>query len=460
MKTKISSYVLLLAAVLVFACTTKSLDPTLSQSKTVENGVKSTSDLKALILGAYVALKHEEYYGRGLIILNEVRGINTFSNGFSGRYTTEASLAYNTNNAYIWNSSIAFRVIASANLAIGTDISKFPSALDKAKHLKGEAYALRALVHFDLLKEYGQINTGGNWGIPYIMEYKSKELYPKRETIDAVKTKILADLDMAYNLMSDDFFDASKTTMSKYTAKALECRVSLYFRDWGRARDAAKTVIDSRKYEIVSAQDFVSSWEKDSNKNSLFELAFSATENLSSNAIAFIYRLQAPGSGYGDIQALDDVLDIFSDTDVRKDIIGYQFEDGALRNMGKYPDIRGYNNVPLVRYEEVILSYAEALFELGSVAQATAQLNLIATNRGVTPYAKVTRENILAERRKELMFEGFIFDDLMRTKKGIPKVSEQQNISESIPYGDPRLALPIPIGEMNSNPNMEQNKGY
>ncbi|PGH37300.1 MAG: RagB/SusD family nutrient uptake outer membrane protein, partial [Candidatus Nephrothrix sp. EaCA] len=165
--------------------------------------------------------------------------------------------------------------------------------------------------------------------------------------------------------------------------------------------------------------------------------------------------------GYGDIRALDNVADIFSGADVRRKIIGQQpFETNVLRNIGKYPDIKGTNNIPLARYEEVILNYAEALFELGDNSEATAQLNLIASNRGATPYAKVTKEDILAERRKELMFEGFIFDDLMRTKKGIPKVSEQQSKQYPISYGDSRLALPIPIGEINSNPNMVQNHGY
>jgi len=461
MKTKLISAMLIAAAWVAFSCNTNSLEPAVLQSKTVEEGTKSTGDLKALILGAYASLKGSSYYGRDYIILNEVRGINVYSRGNSGRFTVEGDLSYNSNNGYIWAASVAFRVIANANLIIHADVNSFDSNKEEAIHIQGQAYALRALVHFDLLKQYGQMNAGGTLGVPYITKYQSDDLYPRREEVGAVKTKILADLDQAYGLMNDKYFDRSKITMSRYAAKALESRVCLYFGDWQRAKDAAKTVIDSKKYTIVASQDFVSSWANSSNQNSIFELAYSATDNLGVNSIAYIYRRVSASSGYGDIRALDNVVNIFSGTDVRKRIIGQQsFETNVLRNIGKYPDIKGTNNIPLVRYEEVILNYAEALFELGDNSNATAQLNLIASNRGATPYAKVTKEDILVERQKELMFEGFIFDDLMRTKKGIPKVSEQQSKQYPISYGDPRLALPIPIGEMNSNPNMEQNKGY
>lgn len=461
MKTKTISTLITVVTLAAFSCNTSSLEPAVEQSKTVDNGTKSTSDLKALALGAYASLKSSRYYGRDFIVLNEIRGTNVYSAGNSGRFITEGDLSYTANtNSYIWTKEEAFRVIANANLIINAEVNSFTAGLDEAKHIQGQAYALRALVHFDLLKSYGQINTGGTLGVPYITKYRSDDLYPKREAVDAVKAKILADLEQAYQLMSDQYFDASKITMSRYTAKALESRICLYFGNWKEAKEAAKVVIDSKKFEVIAAKDFVASWANNANKNSLFELANSTTDNPGINGLAYIYQRSSSTSGYGDVRALDNVIDIFSATDVRRNIIGsHSFETGVLRNLKKYPDVRGYNNIPLVRYEEVILNYAEALFESGD-KEATAQLNLLATNRGVEHYTTVTKADILSERRKELMFEGFIFDDLMRTKQGIPRVSTQQSAQYPIRYGDTRLALPIPIHEINANPNMEQNKGY
>ena len=106
----------------------------------------------------------------------------------------------------------------------------------------------------------------------------------------------------------------------------------------------------------------------------------------------------------------------------------------------------------------MILNYAEALFETGG--DALTQLNKIPSNRGASLYATATKDNIINERRKELIFEGFRYDDLLRTGKAIVKFSLQQNITSTIPYGDPRMTWAIPIAEMNANSNMVQNAGY
>ncbi len=159
-----------------------------------------------------------------------------------------------------------------------------------------------------------------------------------------------------------------------------------------------------------------------------------------------------------DVQVIDEVADLFEATDVRGvgGILGY--EGTMLRNIGKYPDNQGYDNVPILRYEELVLNYAEALFETGG--DALTQLNKIPANRGASAYGAATKENILLERRKELMFEGFRFDDLLRTGSDIEKISIQQNFLNTIPYGDSKLAYGIPIAETDANSNIAQNKGY
>lgn len=95
-------------------------------------------------------------------------------------------------------------------------------------------------------------------------------------------------------------------------------------------------------------------------------------------------------------------------------MIGPGSETGLLRNNGKYPSAHYSDNINLIRYEEVILSYAEALFEQGQTGDALTQLNLITKARGAQPWGAATKDNILQERTRELCFEGFRFDDLVR----------------------------------------------
>lgn len=453
MKTinKIFYAIVLVSITFYTSCTTSDLEPTLAQEKEIEGNIETDEDLYGLLKGGLNRMTNSAYYGRDMIINNEVRTENTFANGSSGRFGTQASFTYNaSSNIGIWTEG--YRVISSANLIINTDLSTLTGDLDFAKHLQGQALALRALVHFDLIRNYGQQYVGGNLGVPYVTEFKGNEESPARLTVDEVKTKIYADLDAAFATMDDNYFDSSKEFLSKMVAKAIESRVAIYFGDWQRAISASEDVINSGIYSIMPADSYVASFGEDSTSNSIFELAFSDTDNVGINGLGYIYR----GESYGDIEVLDNVLDLYEDGDVRADILGYEF--GLLRNMGKYPELNGYDNVNIIRYEEIILNYAEALFETGG--DAITQLNLLTSMRGASDYTSVSKDDIIKERRKELIFEGLYFDDLNRTNKGVEKIDPKQNILESIPGGDYRMALPIPVVEIDVNSNMEQNNGY
>jgi hypothetical protein len=436
------------------SCSTDDLDPSLEQNKSVEGSIVDVNNLYGILKGAYSQMTVSGYYGRDIIITNEVRTDNCFSNGNSGRFTTQASFTYDANTGYFWDE--AYSTIARANIIIGTDVSTLTGDQDFGVHMQGQAYAMRALAHFDLLRQYGQQHTGGTLGVPYVTEFKGEDLYPARNTVTEVKDLIMADLATAFSLMDDSYYDASKEFMSKYTAKALESRVAVYFGDWPAAKLAAEAVIGSNLYSVIAEGDYVASWGQDGSSNSIFELAFNNTDNQGINGLAYIYRTTGGGS-YGDVQVLDDVINLYESGDVRANILGY--EGTMLRNMGKFPDNQGYDNVSIIRYEEVILNYAEALLETSG--DALTEINKITSKRGASAYtAPLTKEDILNERRKELIFEGFRYDDLLRTGQDIEKISIQQNFLATIPYGDPRLAWPIPQSEMDANSNMVQNTGF
>lgn len=441
--------------VAISSCTTEDLEPTLSQSKSVEQSVNNVDNLFSILKGIHSLMAESGYYGQDVIITNEVRSDNAFSIGNSGRYTTESQYLYNENSDLIWNN--AYAIIANANIIINADLETLEGDTDYGRHIQGQAMAIRGLVHFDLLREYGQQHTGsGNLGVPIVTEYKGENLFPARNTIEEVKTAIYSDLETAFSLM-DAQFDESKVFISKYAAKALESRVAIYFGDWNRALTAAEEVINSGLYSIVPADSYVSSWEGDGGTNVIFELAASQVDNAGINGLAYMYQINADGSGYGDVVATPEVLDIYDDSDVR---LGILDTDGEwIRNTGKYPDnVNFTNNIPLVRYEEVILNYAEALLETGG--DALTQLNKIPANRNASLYTEATKENILLERRRELVFEGFRFDDMLRTGMSMEAIGTNGEVIEVIEYPNYLFAWPIPLSELNANSNMVQNDGY
>ena len=452
MKT-IYCYILLLATLGVGACSEEFLEPEISTSKDVATSINTLDDLQGIVLGAYDRMNEQWYYGKNYIIFAEVRSDNAFSNGASGRYVTTGQFFLNPTDGYPTDTWVQiYRVIANANIVINAEVKDNESAA--VQYTKGQTYALRALGHMDLLRLYGQQNTGGNLGVPIITTFSNDNPYPERATVDAVWEQIGQDLQMATDMMDPELNGNSATEITTWAVYALQSRYYLYTEDYANAAAAAKKVIDGGAYSLTDAASHVDAWGTTGAPASIFELAFTETDNLTFNSLYFMYQ----ATTYGDIEVTNDLYNLYEDTDVRKDL--YTKDSTVIRMTGKYPTPLYTDNIKVIRYAEVILNYAEALVQTGS-PEALAVLNLIPASRGAALYTEATLDNVLLERRKELAMEGHRFFDLMRTGRGIPYVDPRQTFSvDGIPYGSPELAFPIPQSEIAANPSVVQNESY
>lgn len=443
---------------LVAACNINQLEPTLTNDKDVEVSLKNLEDLQGIANGMHDRMTVTMYYGRNMQIFGEVRSDNCFANGTSGRLITEAQMSVSPDNSNgPWEAMYA--VIASANIIINADLESLSGDKQKISQIAGQAYIARAMAHYDLLRLYGQQHAGGTLGIPFVSLYKSDDRLPLRNSVEDNKKAIFDDIETGLSLMTEAGNPTSKQFISTYAGYALKARVALYFKEWEKAKTAAQTVVTSGKFEIVDAAVFPGSWKTKNGINSIFELAAGTTDNLGINGLQFIYR----GPTYGDVEVLDDLKNIFDEGDVRISpaMIGYETIAGKqrLRNMGKYPSADFSDNIAIMRFEEQVLILAEAKVELGE-SDALDILNLVPAKRGTELYTEATNANVLLERRKELCFEGFRFDDLARTGSDIPLVDQYRQTHGGPKYGSYNYAFPIPNVEMNSNSNMVQNDGY
>ncbi len=97
------------------------------------------------------------------------------------------------------------------------------------------------------------------------------------------------------------------------------------------------------------------------------------------------------------------------------------------RTLADYPQ-----NTKIVRFADVLLMGAEAAVHVGQNGNALAWVNKVrerARNAGNTVYplelsGTVTKEQIWAERRVELAFEGHQFFDIMRTGRAAKVLKE------------------------------------
>ncbi len=156
---------------------------------------------------------------------------------------------------------------------------------------------------------------------------------------------------------------------------------------------------------------------------------------------------------------------------------------------------RAFADAPMIRYAEILLILAEAKAELNTLTQADLDLtvNVLREKAGVAPleisHASIIQE-VRRERRVELAFEGFRYDDLIRWKEGAqlaePVIGLKFN-EEDITNADKFVVgqhiqldengyilspntysfdesknyyFPVPLNELSLNQNLKQTPGW
>jgi starch-binding outer membrane protein, SusD/RagB family len=138
---------------------------------------------------------------------------------------------------------------------------------------------------------------------------------------------------------------------------------------------------------------------------------------------------------------------------------GYYEENKGIRIMKFQPDfanpIAGANDFGFIRYADVLLMKAEALWRKGNATGAALLVNQVRKARGLADLATLTETNLLAERGHELYYEGWRRNDLIRFGKFNNPVINRATASPLT-----RRLFPIPQKEIDINPLLKQNEGY
>lgn len=153
-----------------------------------------------------------------------------------------------------------------------------------------------------------------------------------------------------------------------------------------------------------------------------------------------------------------------------------ELEPNAWRQSGarinKWQFYRGMtesldNDFQIFRYADVLLMKAEALARKANNwndGTAMALVNQIRTQHGgVDEYTTMTAQNFLAERGREMFFEGWRRQDMIRfgTYNGTYQFHEADPADNLGPNGINHLnVFPIPATQINANKNLHQNPGY
>lgn len=220
---------------------------------------------KYALTGVYDGLQGTAYYGRNYFVMGDAPTDNIIipSNN-SGRFLSEAQwtmTATNADLADLWNAVYGY--INRANKLL-VALDKISGDEATKNQYKGEALALRAMMHFDLVRIFSQpydfTNDASHFGVPYMDEPTVKGL-PGRDPVSLVYEKVIRDLTTAQGLLQvNPAGRAVPFVFGKNAAKALLARVYLYKGDYQNAKSLAADVITNGGYTLLTNAAYSASW--------------------------------------------------------------------------------------------------------------------------------------------------------------------------------------------------------
>jgi len=463
--------ILLIVLSIFFTSCDGQLETFPTSSVAADAAFKNQGDFENAIRGMYRAMLGGQYYGgvlEGLDVMTDNLLISQ-----EGRLSQQFrhDWAYDANSGFSGYMSATYTVIQDANFIL-ENIDVLEAGPDK-NNIMGEALAGRALAHFDIVRYFAKIPTqsadaGSSLGMPYVTIPDVNDL-PARITVNEYYTNLVADLTTAADLINND---NGVFRMGKDAVNGILARVYLHMGNWQGAVNAANKVSAS----VASRSNFVGIWNDSNDDGVIFKLD---NDNVSRVTLGVPYSQTANGikSEYVVDFAFYQKYDL---TDIRQ--VAY-FETslfgGLLYNhvMKWYSSVSttslGVVDAKIIRAAEVMLTKAEALSEMGQDTQARVALDAVRSQRysGFVSGGEVgssLKVAIALERRLELAFEGSRFSDIKR--KGLPVLRSNFGhffdgtgvpaVVLTLSANDIHFQTPIPIGEINLNPNMQQNPGY
>ena len=499
----------LCGALLVGAGCSDFLDEQDPSNLTPESFYTTAKHADAAIAAVYADAR---FYGNGAGIfssnwqlLEAPTGTTTTETAQNSDLNNLYSLSYDGNTGHVinWWAGV-YRVIANANLVIA-NVPKITMDEAHKTRVLGEARFLRAWAYFYAVRLWGDV--------PLILEPQtatSPNFFPTREAQETVYNQIVEDLQVAESAGLP--WTDPTGRVSQAAAKSLLAKVYLTMAGYPLQKGAeyytlaankAKEVIDNAgTINLFPTYRDVHDPTKKNTVEHIFSLQYNA--DVAENPMGNMYPNFKPvtyrgPSGTGSTIPTVDFYNSYEPGDLRAvDQEGWFYTtyytngDGAPFALGAPYIFKHFNviangtagtkgtakdnlNVPMIRFAEVLLIYAEAQNEVsGPTQEAWDALKRIRDRAQLATPALATftkesfREAVWKERWHELAFEGITWFDMVRLRKVYNHQTDafddfvgHVNLNSNQALQEKHLLFPIPRPELVNNPNLRpQNPGY
>lgn len=339
-----------------------------------------------------------------------------------------------------------YHVLFIANYTIESEKLMTDGSGDEIRQMVGEAYMLRALMHFNLVNLYAPAYTTctpeTTKAVPLKLD-SDVESVLSRNTVAEVYKSILDDLDSAEEYLNTDTWETGYNyRFNTLSPDAMRSRVYLYMGKWEESLAASERVI--AKHPQLS------------DINTELPNAYNSVENI----VALEQTMQSQYART--IKINRNFYSKFSSTDLRRRAY---FKQVTTSNITL---VKGGSNTYSCTFRsgEMYLNAAEAAWHLGQYDDARTYTEKIYavryTDGGAAKTAAIEAtddtdvlDEILEERARELAFEGHRWFDLRRN--GQPRMERNyRGETYVLEQGDARYTLRIPAEAITANPGLAE----
>lgn len=345
--------------------------------------------------------------------------------------------------------AVYYNVLFIANHIIENEGGINEGSAEDIRQLVGEAYMMRAYMHFLLVNLYGQPYTK-----PGALETKSiplkldtdLEKVLTRQTVAEVYSSIDSDIAKAKEMITQEKWEPRyRYRFTTASVDALQSRVALYKGDWETSLKASKAVIEGEAALVdLKAAD------------AMLPNNFQSPENLTALEMCLSSSINNAGL------VTPSFLKLYGEGDLR---INQYFSAPDENGFRKSQKAGSNTYLCSFRLGEIYLNAAEAAAQLNQLEEARRYLFKLMENRYTADAFTVKKvavealaqsdliTEILNERARELSFEGHRWFDLRRTTR--PRLEKtvrgEQYVLEA---DDPRYTLLIPKEALEANPGL------
>lgn len=459
--------------IIALSSCTKNLLNTVPKTTVSDANAFSTSDkILAGVNNLYSQVQTASYFGGRYIVFNEQRG-DEFSQNDGN----------NSTGANVWNQSItasgnfvnavwtdAYAAINSANILIANITNTTVIGDSLRKNYLAEAKFIRAFNYFNLVTTYAA---------PYAQNSSAAAL-PLRLTpstsggnnnfafskVSDVYTQILQDLNDAETDLPAAYATAllNESRAHKATAIALKTRVYLAKADYANViAEASKLVPAAAPYQYVSGStthrletNIVTVFSGTyTGPEAIFFLPFVSPTEAPDNQSSLAYNYLYPILPLNTAGIVSDPVFGSTSADARKGLVITNTVGQQLVNKFSHNSVPYNDYIPVIRYAEVLLNYAEAAANNNDPATAIALLNAVRQRSdpgytfdpaSIDPSSTLI-PTILNERRIELLGEGFRTPDLLRRVQPLPAKTGNAGTAPEVLPTDANYVWPVPSSE-------------